>query len=113
MSMAGNMKVIMLLLTCAHQDEANKIAQSLLEKRLIACAKQMPITSLFRWQNAIENSQETLMLMDSMDTKFNAIETEVRRLHSYDTFVLVALEASHISSAAQQWIANEIQQSLE
>jgi len=98
------MKLIFLSLTCADQIEANTIARTLLEKRLVACVKMMPITASFIWQGTIESSNEILLLMESEESKFKQIEQEIRVLHSYKTFVLTATTISHVSAGVAEWI---------
>lgn len=91
-------------LTCADQDEASKIAQVLLDKRLIACAKYLPVNSDFRFEGKLENGSEILIVMESREQLFDQIEAEVEKLHSYDTFVLQAIPLAKISQKAATWL---------
>ncbi len=102
------MHIIQLSLTCVNEHEAYTIAVSLLEKRLIACAKMTPVTAHFTWQGALESSNEILILMESVVEKFDAIEQEVRKLHSYTTFVLMATEVAQASVGVAQWIEESV-----
>jgi periplasmic divalent cation tolerance protein len=106
--MVTQMKIINLSVTCAHQTEANTIAQALLEKRLVACVRMMPITAKFLWQGDIESSTEILLMMESTENKFAAIEQEVRQLHSYKTFVLTATEVIQVSAGVAKWVKDSI-----
>jgi periplasmic divalent cation tolerance protein len=103
------MKIIQLSLTCAHQAQADTITTSLLEKRLVACVKMMPITAHFLWQSAIESSTEVLLIMESEESKFNAIEQEIAKLHSYKTFVLTAVPVTMTSGGVAAWIKESVQ----
>jgi uncharacterized protein involved in tolerance to divalent cations len=91
-------------LTCADTEEAASIAGALLEHRLIVCAKQIPVTSQFRWHDEIQEASEVLLVMDSAEDLFFAVEAEVGRLTSYETFVLQMLPLVGLSSAAQEWM---------
>jgi len=90
-------------LSCADKAEADKIAQALLDKRLIACAKQLPVKSTFSWEGKTAKSEETWMSMESREDLFEEIEAEVAKLHSYDTFVLTATPITKISKEAETW----------
>ena len=96
-------KLVELVLTCGSWQEAQRIVDHLLEKRLIACAEFLPIKSKFHWQNALQEADEVKLLMHSAAHLFDEVEAEVAKLHSYDTFVLIAMPVSHISEAAAQW----------
>jgi len=95
-------------LTCPSHDEAECIAQRLLEKKMIACAKFLPIQALFQWRGTIDKGEEILMSVETILEKFDAIEQEVRTMHSYETFVLIAMPLVRVSSKAQQWILESV-----
>ncbi|HET9850120.1 MAG TPA: divalent-cation tolerance protein CutA [Candidatus Saccharimonadales bacterium] len=95
-------------LTCADKGEADKIANTLLVKHLVACAKQIPVKSDYRWQGKIERASENLVVMESKLELFDKVEKEVVKLHSYDTFVLTAIPLAKISTKAEKWLAKEL-----
>lgn len=100
----------MLMLTCASSEEAEKIAHSLLESRLIACAKQFPVQSMFHWQGAVDQAQEIMLCMETIQEHCSAIDTEVRKLHSYTTYVLVGMPLVYVSEKAARWLRESVQQ---
>lgn len=102
------MTMVHLFLTCAHLDEAKAIASRLLEKRLVACIKMIPVTSKFIWKGSVAETTEILLIMDSEESKFDAIEKEIRTIHSYTTFVLTATEIKKTSSGVSAWISESI-----
>ncbi len=97
-----------LWLTCRDKTEAGKIADSLLKKRLIACARQVPVNSAYRWKGKIDSSKEIMLLMESRTDLFDEIEAEVKKLYSYDTFVLGAVTTSKVSKNAGKWLRSEL-----
>lgn len=97
-----------LWLTCANKTEADKIAKALLAKYLVACAKQLPVSSDFLWQGKIDHNDEILLVMDSHEDLFDKIEAEVAKLHSYETFVLQAIPVSKVSTAAAKWLEDSL-----
>lgn len=99
---------VQLLLTCEDKAEANKIAKALLDMRLIACAKQIPVSADFIWQGDIDHNDEILLIMESREDLFERVEAEVTKLHSYDTFVLQAIPMVKISKKAQAWLNESI-----
>lgn len=95
-------------LTCADKKEADKVANALLVKHLIACAKQITLATDYWWKGKIEHGDEVLLIMESKSENFDKIEAEVKKLHSYDTFVLEAIPVSRISKKAEQWLKAEL-----
>ncbi len=102
------MKMNVLLLTCANKEEADKIAKTLLEKKLIVCVKKSPVSSSFLWKNKIQSSEEILLIMDSIVENFERINSEVKKLHSYKTFVLTSLLVSQTTQGVQDWAKDEL-----
>lgn len=96
-----------LVLTCASNTEADKIAKELLAKHLVACVRQMPVSSRYHWQGKIEDADEILLIMESRLDLFDKVEAEVAKLHSYDTFVLEAVPVEKISAKAAKWLESE------
>lgn len=102
------MKMCVLMLTCVNKKEADKITKSLLEKRLIVCSKSSPVSSSFLWKGKIESSDEILLFMDSIEENFEKINKEVRKLHSYETFVLISLSINQTTKEVEDWIKKEL-----
>lgn len=98
------MKPVVLLLTCPNQKEADKIAAALLKKRLVACAKKIPVASQFWWEGKIEKAKEVILLLESREDMVKNIESAVRLLHPHSTFVLMTLPISHTSAGVEDWI---------
>lgn len=94
-----------LILTCGSWQEAQRIADALLELRLIACVEFLEIKSKYHWQGKLEGSKEIKLIMTSVAHHFDTIEAEVAKLHSYDTFVLQQIPLTNLSSEARIWWA--------
>ena len=85
------MIMTILYLVCADKKEADKITKVLLEKRLVACAKKLPVSSVFRWKGKINRANEIVLLLETENRLFDRIEAEVRKAHSHKTFVLLSI----------------------
>jgi periplasmic divalent cation tolerance protein len=97
-----------LVLTCGSWQEAQRIVDALLEKKLIACAEFIPVKSKFHWKGKTQEADEVKLLMHSVEHLFDQVEAEVRKLHSYETFVLQALPVTHVSKEANAWLEAEV-----
>lgn len=102
------MKICVLFLTCVNNEEADKISKTLLEKKLIYCAKRFPVSSSFLWEGKIDKAEEVLLIMDSIEENFEKIKKEVAKLHSYKTFVLSASPINKTTNNVKKWILEEL-----
>ena len=97
-----------IFLTCADEIEADKIADSLLDKRLIACAKKLPINSKFWWKGEKDNTNEVLVLLETVEEKFSEIEQEVKVLHSYETPMLFSIQVGNTTAEVTSWLEESL-----
>lgn len=97
-----------LVLTCASWQEAQAITDALLEKKLVACVEQMEIRSKNWWEGAIEDTAEVKLSMLTIADNFDKIETEVAKLHSYETFVLKQLPVTRLNQGAAKWLTDSL-----
>lgn len=98
------MNLITLFLTCANQPEAKKISKALLDKKLAACVKITDVKSDYLWQGQKQHGEEALLIIDSAAEKFDEIESTVKKLHSYDVFVLSAYPVARSSKGVEAWV---------
>ncbi len=99
----------MVLSTCSSAEEAGLIARSLIESRLAACVSIVPgVRSIYRWKDAVEDSEEVLMVIKSSRPLFTELQAEIARLHSYQTPEALALSIVDGSEPYLDWLAHEL-----
>lgn len=101
--------MIVVLTTTSNYDEAETIANGLVESRLAACVQILPkMTSIYRWEGRIENESEHLILIKTLPKEFEAVERFINENHSYDTPEIVALTAERVSSGYLNWLNDSV-----
>src|SRR5665213_1887057 len=98
------MRLVTISLTCANTVEANDIVSALFEDNLVACVKQEPVNSTYRFKGKVESNEEVLLTIDTAEEKFREIEAVAKKLHSYHTPVLMAYPVINSSSGVKQWV---------
>jgi periplasmic divalent cation tolerance protein len=103
MSLKNN--YIVILVTCKDKVEAEKITQSLLEQRLIACGNIVnPVTSFFNWLGKCDRAEECLIVMKSRVDLFEQVANHVKCLHSYEVPEVLALPIVEGSKTYLDWM---------
>jgi periplasmic divalent cation tolerance protein len=93
------------LTTAGSSEEANKIAHALVERRLAACVNIVPqITSVYRWQGAVETAGEWLLLIKTQAGAFEQVRDAIQELHSYELPECVMLSIEAGSPGYLKWI---------
>jgi periplasmic divalent cation tolerance protein len=78
--------------TCSSEEEAARVARHLVENRAAACVSIIPqIASVYRWEGAVEQSTEWLLVIKTRRDLFARLSAELRRVHSYQVPELIAL----------------------
>lgn len=97
----------LVLTTAGSRDEAERIAAALVESHLAACVNVLPgVRSTYRWQGSVESADEVLLLMKTTVENLEAVESTVRRLHSYELPEFLVLQADAATQAYADWLLN-------
>ena len=95
-----------ILTTAGSQEDADKIAHALVERRLAACVNVVrQIGSVYRWQGKVETAQEWLLLIKTKAEIYERVRDALKELHSYDLPECVMLEVTAGSQEYLDWIA--------
>jgi periplasmic divalent cation tolerance protein len=100
---------IVVLSSCASPEEAGQIAHALVEKRLAACVNVLPgVRSIYRWQGAVEDEAEILLVIKSSRGLFNQLRIELERMHSYEVPEVIAIPVVECSERYLAWMDREL-----
>ena len=96
---------IIVFVTCGSEEEAEKIANSLVDERLAACVNIIsPIRSIYRWEGKIWDEKEWLLIIKTQKRRFAELEKKVKSLHSYSVPEIIALPIAEGSTAYLKWL---------
>ena len=100
------------ILVTAPAKEAESLARTLLEERLIACANLIPkVTSLYWWDGKIERGAETLIVMKTPRTLTRKLFARLKKLHSYAVPEFLALAPVESNPDYEAWAVNSVSRS--
>jgi periplasmic divalent cation tolerance protein len=96
---------ILVYVTVDSKVEAEKIACTLLEERIVACVSILgPVSSHFHWAGKIDSAEEYLLIMKTAVCLFACLEKRVKGLHSYDVSEIVAVPIVEGSKGYLDWL---------
>ena len=83
------------LTTAGSIDEAEKIAETLVDEKLAACVNLMDrCKSIYRWKGRIVRDNEVLMVAKTHRSRLERLTERVSELHSYEVPEVIAVELS-------------------
>ena len=96
---------ILVFITCGSEEEALKIARSLVEDHLAACVNLVsPVRSIYRWEGKIWDEKEWILIVKTQKKRFEEIEKRVKSLHSYSVPEMISLPIVDGSSSYLNWL---------
>jgi periplasmic divalent cation tolerance protein len=99
----------LVLTTAGSEEEARKIARTLVERRLAACVNIIPqVTSIYRWQGKVEDATEWILVVKTTVAAFGEVCQAITDLHSYELPECICLPIEDGSPAYLQWIADSV-----
>ncbi len=73
------------LTTAGSDEEASRIAETLVERRLAACVNVVPgVVSHYRWKGETCRDEERLLVIKTSARLFAEVRSAIRELHSYE-----------------------------
>ncbi len=101
--------MLIVLTTTPNIEEAETLAQKIVELKLAACVQILPpIKSFYFWEGAIQKDTEHLLLIKTLAEKFDELETFIKGNHSYQTPEIIAISAEKISRNYLDWTRNQV-----
>lgn len=99
------MENIIVFITTSNEDEASKIARTLVESKLAACVNIVRnLRSIYRWQGKIEDESEILMIVKTQKRLFQSLAQKVREMHSYTVPEIIAMPVIEGSEDYLKWL---------
>jgi len=96
---------LLCLCTCPDAPSARRLAGLLVEARLAACVNVLPgLTSVYRWQGAVESADEVLLVIKTDAAHYPALEEALQREHPYELPEVVAVSIAAGSTRYLEWL---------
>ena len=97
--------VVVILTTCASEEEAVKIAKALVADCLAACIHIVsPVRSIYRWEGKVCDEKEWLLIIKTGRERFEELESKIKSLHSYSVPEIICLPVLEGSLAYLEWL---------
>ncbi len=91
------------------QEDAERIARTLVEERLAACVSIVPgLTSLYWWEGKISRDPEVLLIIKTSERAYERLEARLREIHPYQVPEIVALRAERVYEGYMKWLEGEV-----
>ena len=99
-------KPIAVFTTAGNLEDARKLATTLVEQKLAACAQISEIESFYTWDKEVQNDQEFRIMFKTTKDKYKDVEKAILKIHTYDLPAIYAVDIDDIHEPFGEWIAD-------
>jgi periplasmic divalent cation tolerance protein len=100
---------IVVLTTCPDEAVAARIARDLVESGLAACVSRVgPVHSTYRWQEAIQDEPEVLLVIKTVSTRYPELEMRLKSIHPYEVPEIITLPVTSGSADYLSWLREAV-----
>ena len=101
-------KYIIVTTLCDKEEIANKIINTLLEKKLVAGSQVTKVYSKYWWNNEFEECEEFKIDFRTKEYLFKEIESIIRSIHDYEVCEISYTEIIGANKDFLNWIDENI-----
>jgi periplasmic divalent cation tolerance protein len=96
---------VVIFSTASSQEEARRIARTLVEENLAACVQIVPgVESVYVWQGKLCDEPEWLLIIKSRALLFEKAAGRIRSLHGYEVPEIVSVSIAQGSADYLGWM---------
>jgi periplasmic divalent cation tolerance protein len=100
---------ILILTSCPDEAAASAIARALVESGLAACVSRVgPVHSTYRWQGAIHDEPEVLLVIKSVTGRYAELEMRLKSLHPYELPEIIVVGIESGSAEYLAWLGGAV-----
>ena len=102
------MNTLLVLTNLPDRAVAERLAATLIEKRLAACVNILsPCRSVYRWQGRTEDAEEFPVLIKTTKDRYPELEAAIRAGHPYELPEIIAIPLAGGLSGYLEWVDSE------
>ncbi len=99
--------MVFLYVTCKNQEEAKRIGRQLIRQRAAGCVNIFPINSIYSEKDGgLHETEETSMIVKTIDSKVQEAEDIIRSIHSYKTPCIATFALHRLNHEYKEWLTS-------
>lgn len=100
---------VIVLTTFPADGDAEMVARTLVEERLVACVNILPVMdSVYRWEGNIDQSRERQVVMKTAQDRVDELTRRLEELHPFEVPELLVVPVSGGGDRYLAWIRESV-----
>lgn len=100
------MKPILILSTYPNKKFLIDFSNELLKNKTIACVNYFKTSSIFNWNDSIENVSEYIVIFKTISKNKKYLKQKILETHPYDVPEIAEIDISSINDSYLKWLVN-------
>jgi periplasmic divalent cation tolerance protein len=101
-------QLAMVMTTVANQEDADRLAQALVDQCLAACVQiDGPVTSCYRWAGEVQKTNEFRLIIKTSCKAWPPLKEKMTKLHPYDEPELILFNIDDASDGYRAWVNDQ------
>ena len=98
------MKSVIIISTYPNKKSILKIANKLVKNRLVACVNISKVSSVYSWNDKIENTSEYLAIFKAITKNKTILKKKIKETHPYNTPEIAEINVTSINKPYLNWL---------
>ncbi|EIJ66942.1 divalent cation tolerance protein, CutA1 family [Candidatus Nitrosopumilus salaria BD31] len=98
------MKPVVIISTYPNKKSISKIAQNLVKNKLVACVNISKISSIYSWNDKIENTSEYLAIFKTITKNKTLLKKKIKETHPYEIPEIAEVDVTSINKSYLNWL---------
>lgn len=101
-------QLAMVMTTVANENDADRLAHSLVDQCLAACVQIAgPVTSYYRWAGEVQKSTEFRLMIKTSCKAWPGLKAKLAKLHPYDEPEIIFIAINDASDGYRTWVNDQ------
>lgn len=98
------MKPVIIISTYPNKKSISKIAKELVQYKIVACVNISKISSIYSWNEKIENTSEYLAIFKTTLKNKKLLKQKIKETHPYDVPEIAEIDITSINKSYLKWL---------
>ena len=98
------MKPVIIISTYPNKKSITKIAKELVKNKTSACVNISKISSIYSWEEKIENTSEYLAIFKTTAKNKQLLKKKIQETHPYDVPEIAEVDVTSINKSYLKWL---------
>lgn len=98
---------VQVVTTTDSEEDAARLARSIVDARGGACVQVVPIRSFYRWDGAVQDDPEWQLQIKTSASALDALIAHIKSEHSYDVPEIITTPITGGNDAYLSWVDEE------